>query len=130
MRYITYRRFKGRAICGMVNLPAGTICDAHNGFLTFGGKPLCVLTSENAHQHFARNDDGKGMERGQLIRSILNRLQKQDDTHQDRWDKVWDDPLCQKYKRADHADNWLWNHAFFNASIADLTHIWNLIKAI
>lgn len=90
-------------------------------------RPLCVVTSENAHQHFARNDDGKGMERGNAIRNIINRLRNQNNGYQERWDKVWDDTTCQKYKRQEHADNWLWNHAFYNASIEDLNHIAKLV---
>ena len=87
-----------------------------------------MVFSENAHQHFARNDDGKGMERGQLIRAIMGRLQKRDNEYQARWDKVWDDSLCQKYKRTEHQD-WIWNHGFYNASMDDLEHIAELVGA-
>lgn len=89
------------------------------------GKPLCVVASENAHQHFARNDDGNGMERGNLCRKIANRLRNR----QKEWDKVWEDSLCQRYKRQEHPDNWLWNHAFYNASIEDLSYIAKLVGA-
>ena len=128
MEYIVHRRFKTTAICGAVNLPAGTICELRNSILFYEGRPLCVVSSENAHQHFARNDDGKGMERGQLIRAIITRLQKRDDNYQSRWDKVWEDSLCRKYKRTEHHD-WLWNHAFYNASMEDLEHIAELVNA-
>ena len=86
-----------------------------------------MVTSENAHQYFARNDDGNGMDRGQLIRKITNRLQNQNAGYQDRWDKVWQDTLCQRYKRPEHQDHWLWNHAFYNAGMHDLEHIAQLV---
>lgn len=130
MEYIVHKRFKTKAICGDVNLPAGTACEAKGSMITHDGKPLCVVTSENAHRHFARNDDGKGVERGQVVMDIIKRLGKDDVLHPVRWEKVWEDPVCQKYKRTEHADNWLWSHAFFNASMDDLTHIWQLVKSI
>lgn len=130
MTYITTQRFKSKAICGDVNLPALTEVTLIGNMLYFGDKPLCVVTSENAHRHFARNDDGQGMERGRLTRTIMEALARKDEKHQDRWDKVWEDELCRKYKRKEYADYWLWNHAFFNADIADLEHIYNLIKEV
>ena len=60
---------------------------------------------------------------GALVAAIIARLEKKGDGHQDRWDKVWDDPLCQKYRRPEHEDFWLWNYDFFNAPVADLRHI-------
>ena len=129
MQYIVHRRFKGDAICGAVNLPALTQCENIEGIITLNGKPLCAAISENAHQYFARNDDGNGMMRGNLTQRIIKRLARRDDAYQDRWDKVWADKLCQKYKRKEHSDHWLWNHAFFKASIEDLQYIANLVGA-
>jgi len=128
MEYLIYRRFRGRALCGEVNLPAGTPveCTA-DGLLFYRGRALCRTGSENAHQHFVRNDDGNGWLRGQLISSIQRRLEKRDGGYQQRWDKVWGDPACQPYKRAEFADYWLWNHAFFNAEIDVLRHIAGLV---
>ena len=129
MQYIVHRRFKGDAICGAVNLPAMTQCENIEGIITLNGKPLCAAISENAHQYFARNDDGNGMMRGNLTQRIIKRLARRDDAYQDRWDKVWADKLCQKYKRKEHSDHWLWNHAFFKASIEDLQYIADLVGA-
>lgn len=63
------------------------------------------------------------------MRAIKNTLERKDSNYQNRWDKVWDDQLCQKYKRPEHEDFWLWNHDFYNASIEDLKYIANLIGA-
>lgn len=129
MHYIIHTRFRGRAICGEVNLPAMTEVDVEDGVVYHDGNPLCVLTSENGMKHFARNDDGQGMTRGKLTKAIQNRLAKRDEQYQNRWDKVWEDAVCQRYKRADHSDYWLWNHAFFEAPIQDLRHIAGLVGA-
>ena len=127
MKYIVHTRFKAKAICGEVNLPALTEVNLKDNMLYYQDKQLCVITSENAHKYFARNDDGQGMERGQLTQAITKTLANTDDKHQEQWDKVWEDAICQKYKRTEYADYWLWNTAFYNADIEDLQHIYKLI---
>lgn len=100
-----------------------------NGYIFHGDKLLCVVTSENAHQFFARDDDGAGMLRGKLTQAIQKTLAKRDANYQNRWDKVWIDPACQPYKRIEYTDFWLWNHDFFNADIDTLRHIAKLVGA-
>ena len=129
MQYIVYKRFKAMALCGEVNIPALSICECDDGLIKYNGKDICYNVSENAHQHFARNNDGQGLLRGKLIQAIMTTLSNRDDNYQSRWDKVWDDNLCQKYKRSDYSDYWLWNHDFFNAEIYDLKYIAGLIGA-
>lgn len=129
MEYIAHRRFKDTAICGDVNIPAMTEVDSIDGRIIFNGEIICFETSENAHQFFARNDDGNGMVRGQLTRSIQKILSKKDKNYQSRWDKVWEDSVCQKYKRPEYDDFWLWNHAFFCADIETLKYIAKLVGA-
>lgn len=46
-----------------------------------------------------------------------------------RWDKVWENSLCQRYRRPDHEDHWIWSYDFFNAPICDLQQIAALIGA-
>ena len=128
MQYITHKRFKDKAICGDVNIPALTICEEHNGMIYYNNKPLCLITSENAHLHFSINEDNNGIRRGELTNKINTILRRKDSQHQDRWDRIWEDPLCQKYKRPEHQDHWLWNHEFYNANINDLEYILNLIQ--
>jgi hypothetical protein len=116
-----------------VNLPYGTEIEERGGWLFHGDKRLCTATSENAHQYFARNDDGEGALRGTLTQAIQKELRlREGETptrRSERWEKVWSDPVCQQYRRPEHADYWLWNHAFFNAPIEDLQHIAALVGA-
>lgn len=72
MKYITHNRFKKLAACGeAVNIPYGTEMEtAGNFIITTEGKPICYATSEAAKMHFARNDDGQGLERGKLTWAI------------------------------------------------------------
>lgn len=127
MKYIVHKRFRGTAICGDVNLPATTVCECTNGIIRHIGNDICFATSENAHQFFAVDEDGQGMVRGKLTQAIQKALAKRDENYQRRWDRVWEDELCQQYRREEYEDYWLWNHLFFVAPIEDLKYIAALI---
>ena len=128
MRYIVTRRFRGKAICGAVNLPYGTACETQDGYLMLeDGRRLCAVTSQNAYDHFSRDDDGLGKERGKLVQDIRRTLERRDAKHQARWDKLWADEVANRLRRKDSPDFWIWSFDFYNADIPDLEHIANLI---
>ncbi len=129
MRYVVHRRFRETALCGYVNVPAGTVAEKRGDMLFCGGRAMCLADSENGHRYFARDDDGNGLRRGRLTRAIMDELAKPGAMRQKRWDKVWADPLCWPFKRADWEDRWLWNDAFFRADIGTLQHIAALVGA-
>lgn len=129
MKYVVHKRFKDNAICGSINLPAMTECECEDGLITYNNTVICYATSENAHQFFAVNEDGMGMERGRLTQSIQKALAKRDGSYQERWDKVWKDSVCEEYRRKDYEDFWLWGHDFFNADIDVLRYIAKLVGA-
>ena len=129
-RYVARRRARFKGCEGQqVNIPEGTVRVAQDGILLWQGKRLCVDTSDDAHNYFSQNDDGRGLERGALVGAILSLLEKRDTAHQNRWDKIWAAPVCQQYRRSEHHDFWLWNHDFFNAPVEDLRQIAALIGA-
>lgn len=123
MEYIIHTDFNAKAICGEVNLPKGTVCQERNGFIYYNGKPLCVNRSENAFKHFARNDDGNGLKRGELIQTIKSTLRD----NEELWDRVCNDEVCVLYDRNANGDTWLWSFDFYNADISTLEYILNLI---
>lgn len=127
MEYIVNKRFRGKALCGYVNIPATTICEERDNIIYHNGKQICYATSENAHRYFSRNNDSNGLLRGLLICKIQDLLNKRDKGYEDRWERIWNDARCQPYKRKEHEDHWLWNHTFFLADIDDLKYIANLI---
>lgn len=136
--YVVIQRFKRQknSICGNVNLSYGTECKA----IPYGNERaivcdegvLCYVSSQDAFDYFAQNDDGKGKERGKLTQNIIKTLCK---LHQDQekkdviWKKIWNDPICLKYKRPEYADYWLWNYDFYNANLHDLRYIAKLVGA-
>ncbi len=129
-QYVARRRARFKGCEGQqVNIPYGTVLEAQDGFLLWEGKRLCVDTSNNAHDYFSQNTDGLGRERGALVGAITGLLEKRDKAYQLRWDSVWSSPCCQKYRRPEHEDHWLWNHDFYNAPVEDLRTIAALIGA-
>ena len=127
--YLCRKRARFDGISGQVNIPYGTALICQDGFLMHQNKPLCGITSQNAYDFFSQNDDGMGRERGDLVGRFLTRLQSRDSGYQDRWNKVWEDARCQKYKRPEHEDHWIWNFDFYNGPVEDLRHIAGLIGA-
>ena len=131
MDYICFNRFKQNALCGGVNIPYGTKLDETNNVISYCGNPICYTKSQNAYDYFARNDDGKGLERGKLTAEIIKLLNnRKDGKYQDRWDRIWGDLSLLKYKRPEHPDHWLWNFDFFNASIEELNRIKSMILEV
>ena len=131
MDYICFNRFKQNALCGKVNIRYGTKLDEINNVISYCGKPICYTKSQNAYDYFARNDDGKGLERGKLTAEIIKLLNnRKDGKYQNRWDRIWGDLSLLKYKRPEHDDYWLWNFDFFNASIEELNRIKDMILEV
>ena len=130
MKYLVTKRFKTKAICGEVNLAYGTECFSQGNVIYRQDKqPLCLITSENAHMYFTVNDDGLAKERRQLIEDIA-KLLSDEKRMEKRWDVVWNDLTCRKYKRKEFADFWLWNHDFYGASLDDLQYIKKILMEV
>ena len=125
MKYIVYKHFEGIGIDGNFDIPVGAECECENKLISYQGREVCYIASENAHKYFMRNDDGNGIYRGELIDEIVFYLH----THEEAWELVVNDPICQAYRRIEHDDNWLWSNAFYNASIETLEYIEHLIGA-
>lgn len=125
MEYIVYKDFNCKAICGEVNLPKGTICTEKDGMLYHEDKPLCLKASQRAFDYFARNHDGKGMRRGELISAIKEILALVDEHRYERWYRIWNDPACKQFNKG--GEYWTWNYAFYNAEIYILQYIHNLV---
>ena len=131
MNYIAYKTFEGKALCGDIIVPKEAECICPKSIIKYNGKSICFNTSANAHEYFMRNDDGKGMERGDLINEIFDLLNTEDEAlAKARWEAVEEDETCQKYRKDNTPGTWLWNHDFYNADIADLEYIKDMIEAV
>ena len=129
-QYVVTKRFKGRAICGDLNLPFGTECFAKNEILYCDKGAICSVKSQNSYVYFTWNGDGCGEKRRKLIDSVvrnLDRGKQSKESYDEKWEMVWKDDTCLKYKRTDCNDRWLWSYAFYHAEISDLLYIERLI---
>lgn len=127
MQYIVHTEFIGKAISGEVHFPAGTECTEINGIIYHNARAVCRVASNNAYKYFARNNDGNGMKRGELIKTIKGALAIQDEHTYERWHRVLNCPVCKQFDRNPDGDVWEWNLAFYNASIPTLEHMANKV---
>lgn len=129
MKYITHNRYKKLAACGeTLNLPYGTELETAGDFIiTPDGKAICFATSENAKMHFARNDDGMGLERGKLTWAIAysqrvrygenGRQQRFTDSEIELLERDWAHFLRQDVEVI------LFNEDFFAAAVPELKRL-------
>lgn len=127
-RFIARRRARFDGIDGKVNIPYGTVLSNQGGFLIHQNKRVCTVSSQNALDYFVQDDDGAGDLRGKLVDRIQRCLERRDAAYQTRWNRVWASALCQKYRRPESDDYWLWARAFFDAPILDLQAIATLVR--
>lgn len=125
MTYMVTKRFRETVQSGPVNLPYGTICEAKNGRICHDGKFLVRERSRLAHTNFSANDDGMAAERGELTRKIEAATVGADAATMKR---IKESKLCQKYRKQEHQDVWLWAHEFFIAPIPILRTIAETIE--
>lgn len=58
------------AISGEKNIPRGTILEENRGMISLNNEIICLSRSQNGIEHFARDDDGQGLRRGDLTYAI------------------------------------------------------------
>lgn len=72
--YVVIKRFKGKTVSGMLNLPYGTVyyaadCGNNQRAIVCDKGIICNVISDAAFQFFTQNDDGNGLERGRLTQA-------------------------------------------------------------
>lgn len=70
MEYITHHDFSGNSISGEVSIKRGETLIFMGITLYYKERPVCVARSYNGTTHFSRNDDGNGLERGDITYAI------------------------------------------------------------
>lgn len=127
MEYIITQRYKRDNALGRFNLPRGTKVEERDGWLYHEGRRICSDHSAVMRDHFARDDDGNGLRRGELSRAIIKAMQiRPDETKDDwnkRWEPLWQDAVCNKYRKDPSDTTFLWGIEFYNAPLLDLYHI-------
>lgn len=129
MNYITHHRFRANAICGEVNLRYGTRLIREGGMLCLtDGRAICFASSQNAKEHFARDDDGQGLERGRLTHAIAFAPRKSEQGY--RFSEAEREMLAQDYRHwlRQDTDMILFNDDFFAAPVNELRELAKRLK--
>ena len=72
MTYIVCKAFKKKGISGDFSISRGTSIEVTStGYLTHGERLICAISSQNAYDYVASNDDGNGRNRFNLSHSII-----------------------------------------------------------
>lgn len=129
MNYVAIKRYKGMSLCGPVNVPAKTsVVLMDDGILYLHDKKLHYASSDRGREFFARDDDGRGLERGRLCSRIQQLCSKHPDPKDPWCAKLTKTPAMQVYRVQKDTPRWLWNQRFFDAPIEELQWIFNFLK--
>lgn len=129
MKYITHHRFKGIGACGdKFNIPRGKTFEVIAGFIaTPEGRAICTTKSENAHKYFAIDDDGMGIERGELTYAIAYSPRKRIDSEGHCFRLSEEEQLTLRkdwsHFLRPYDDVILFNDDFFNADVEELRKV-------
>jgi hypothetical protein len=133
MEYITHHTYDKKPISGQCFIARGTIVKEHTvhidylnsdiNLLCYGANIICAARSLNGRIHFSRNDDKRGLERGDLTYSIAYapRERVHSDGHVFRFSEEELKLLENKYSHwLRQIEPLLFNDAFFDAEVEDL----------
>lgn len=146
MEYVCCKEYDRDGIEGYARFAVGSRVEASGNCIRLMGRKVCYVTSQSAHDHFARNDDGQGERRFSLTHGILAKVAEMKREYHSRLFALRDDPDAKeedfeaidkpgRFFDAMGSDsvfrgfltNWYWNDAFFNAEIADLERLDRLL---
>lgn len=127
MDYIIHHRLKGKCICGDVNLPYGTALHSEGKFIVGDVGIICAVISQQAKEHIARNDDGRGLERGKLTYAIAFKGMSHPGF---RFDEKQRETITKTYSRfiRSDCDFIIFNDDFFNADVDELREMANTLN--
>lgn len=125
MEYICHKQYKKTGASGIeYNFPYRKKLQNIGQFIAYENAAVCTVTSDDAFRHFARNDDGNGLERGKLTYDIAYAPKKPNKDNGFRFTDKQAKMLKRYYKKyLMNTDVILFNEAFFNADIEDLQKI-------
>ena len=131
-RYVNHTKFDKH---GGKSYPIGSdfLCD-EKGYIYNSDGFMCLVSSQKSIDCLVGNDDGRGEQRGELVKEIHKYLYEpvDEDNKEDQLEVLWSDEIALPYaihkKPEDGA--WLWNADYFCASIEDLEHIRDILKEV
>ncbi len=121
--YICHKDFSGKCIAGDVNLKRGTKAEMDSSTIFVKDLGIiCLGTSYIANRHFAINEDGEGLKRGDLTYAIA--YANRDGGNGFRFSDDEQVMFLKEYPQfLKSTDGILFNHSFFTADIPILEEI-------
>ncbi len=126
MEYICHKRYHKVGASGKShNFPRGSILSTVSNYIAKDAEGICLTTSDDAYRHFARNDDGKGLERGALTYAIAYSKRHPNKDNGFRFTEEEREMLCSDYGFFIKEENeyLVFNYDFFNADIEELKEL-------
>lgn len=132
----------------------GDVAVLKGDWLEIGGHKVCYATSQDSHDFFALNDDGKGEERYELTHGIMAKVAELNRDYEracaEALEALGDDRepseeavqealsglenkaslALDKAAKAGYLTNVCWNHSFFVETIRKLKSLKNAIDAL
>ena len=118
MEWIAHKPLARNTLGGYKNIKRGERLEEKGGMLFYKGSPVCFAHSQVAKEHFAPNQDGRGLERGDITRHVAFGP-KLSDTQKA---VLVSDSKCRQYLIPDERVV-LFNDLFFRASMPELQAI-------
>lgn len=131
MQYVCHQRYRKKGACGRKYFfKPGDALESIGPFISKDNREVCSRKSDDAFRHFARNDDGLGMERGRLSYHIAyaERHPNKNDGYRFTPEEI--EMLERDYPQylVPGIDVILFNADFFNAEISVLKEIKNKLE--
>lgn len=127
--YICGKSYSGISLFGnALTISKGSKIKSRDGIIIYKNQAICTVTSEVCHNHFYENDDGHGIQRGNLIKKIKEQMyytiSLKSLSREKQWQRVCNSELVQKLRQNKDDDNiWIWKEELFSESIEHLKSI-------
>lgn len=121
--YVCHTRYKKKGASGReYNIARGERFDVIANFIACDNAAICSIRSEDAYKYFAIDDDGKGLERGELTHDIAYSDRRPNKNNGYRFTEAQIEVLEKEFKKflRSDVDTILFNHEFFNADVDEL----------
>lgn len=131
MQYVCHQIYNKKGACGRkFFIKKGETFNTIGPFISVDNRAICTVTSEDAYRHFARNDDGQGLYRGELTYFIAFSKRHPNKDNGYRFTDEEAEMLVNEYERflVAEADTILFNYDFFNAEIGVLEELKNKLE--
>ena len=126
MQYICHRKYRKKGASGKkYYIKKGKTFNSVGKFIVKDSELICAITSQDAYQYFARNDDNNGIQRGKLTYEIAFAPRRPDQKIGFRFTDKQREMIETEYPQFVRPDTdfLIFSYDFFNADIQPLREL-------